>query len=153
VTVLVAVDGSDASVRAARAGLELLGRPSDALIVTVVETGDPMAVVGTGMAGGTMSPDEFDELERARGEAGEQIVTDAATAVGMPDAETRVLRGDAAITLCEAASELGARAVVIGSRGRGGIARALLGSVSDYVVRNAPCSVVVTGDRDGDEER
>jgi nucleotide-binding universal stress UspA family protein len=34
--------------------------------------------------------------------------------------------------------------VVVGSRGRGGIRRALLGSVSDYVVRNAPCSVVVT---------
>jgi nucleotide-binding universal stress UspA family protein len=43
---------------------------------------------------------------------------------------------------------LGARAVVLGTRGRGGIARALLGSVSDYVVRNAPCPVVVTGSHD-----
>jgi nucleotide-binding universal stress UspA family protein len=33
----------------------------------------------------------------------------------------------------------------MGSRGRGGIKRALLGSVSDYVVRNARCPVVVTG--------
>jgi nucleotide-binding universal stress UspA family protein len=32
----------------------------------------------------------------------------------------------------------------MGSRGRGGIKRALLGSVSDYVVRNAHCSVVIT---------
>ena len=37
-----------------------------------------------------------------------------------------------------------ATAIVIGSRGRGGIKKALLGSVSDYVVRNAPCPVVVT---------
>jgi len=32
----------------------------------------------------------------------------------------------------------------MGSRGRGGVKRALLGSVSDYVTRNAPCSVVIT---------
>jgi nucleotide-binding universal stress UspA family protein len=31
----------------------------------------------------------------------------------------------------------------MGSRGRGGIKRALLGSVSDHVVRNAPCPVVI----------
>jgi nucleotide-binding universal stress UspA family protein len=36
---------------------------------------------------------------------------------------------------------------VIGTRGRGDIKRALLGSVSDYLVRNAPCPVVVVGDR------
>jgi nucleotide-binding universal stress UspA family protein len=46
--------------------------------------------------------------------------------------------------LCELAEEIGAGAIVIGSRGRGGFKRALLGSVSDYVVRNAPCPVVVT---------
>jgi nucleotide-binding universal stress UspA family protein len=33
----------------------------------------------------------------------------------------------------------------MGSRGRGGIKRALLGSVSDFVVRNASCPVVITG--------
>jgi nucleotide-binding universal stress UspA family protein len=46
--------------------------------------------------------------------------------------------------VCELAQEVHAEAIVVGSRGRGGIKRAFLGSVSDYVVRNAPCSVVVT---------
>jgi len=36
-----------------------------------------------------------------------------------------------------------ARAIVLGTRGRGGITRALLGSVSDYVTRAAPCTVVI----------
>ena len=63
----------------------------------------------------------------------------------MADVEVRVLAGEPAAAICEMAAEVEARAVVLGTRGRGGIARALLGSVSDYVVRNAPCSVVVTG--------
>jgi len=37
---------------------------------------------------------------------------------------------------------------VVGSRGRGGLKRAVLGSVSDHLVRNAPCTVVVTGEQD-----
>ena len=151
-SVIVAVDGSDAAIGAARAGLALLGSPADALIVTVVEAGDPMAVVGTGMAGGTMSPGEYDEYQAALSESASTILGDAAAALGLPDAETRVLRGDPAIALCEAATELAARAIVIGTRGRGGFKRALMGSVSDYVVRNAPCPVVVTGEHgdDGD---
>jgi nucleotide-binding universal stress UspA family protein len=42
------------------------------------------------------------------------------------------------------AGDVDASALVIGSRGRGGLKRAFLGSVSDYVVRNAPCSVIVS---------
>jgi nucleotide-binding universal stress UspA family protein len=150
VSVVVAVDGSEAAIRAARAGLELLGMPPDAVIVTVIEVGDPMAVVGTGMAGGTMSPDEYDALQQAQSEAGTHVVDEAAAALGMRDAPRRVLRGDPAITLCEAAAELSARAIVIGTRGRGGIKRALMGSVSDHVVRNASCPVVVTAEHDGE---
>ena len=145
-SVVVAVDGSEISTRAARIGLALLESVSDAVIVTVVEEGDPMEVTGTGTAGGTMSAEEFDERERVRDADASVIVAEAAAALGMPDAQTRVLRGDAASAVCQLAADLDARAIVIGSRGRGGIKRALLGSVSDAVVRNAPCPVVVTGD-------
>jgi nucleotide-binding universal stress UspA family protein len=141
---IVAVDGSEVSLHAATTGLDLLGRPDDAVIVTVIEAGDPTIVTGTGMAGGTMSPEAFEQFESARHDEGNQVLADAAKAVGIPGAETRLLRGDPARAVCEAASELSSRAIVIGSRGRGGVARALLGSVSDYVVRNAPCPVVIT---------
>jgi nucleotide-binding universal stress UspA family protein len=48
------------------------------------------------------------------------------------------------------AEEIGAGLVAVGSRGRGGIRRALMGSVSDSVVRHAHCPVLVV--RDGESE-
>ena len=41
------------------------------------------------------------------------------------------------------AEELGAGLIVMGSRGFGGIRRALMGSASDSVVRHAHCPVLV----------
>ncbi len=41
------------------------------------------------------------------------------------------------------AEEIGAGLIVMGSRGLGGISRALMGSVSDSVVRHAHCPVLV----------
>jgi nucleotide-binding universal stress UspA family protein len=73
------------------------------------------------------------------------MLREVAAALGTGDAQLRVLRGDAGPACCDHAAEIDARAMVIGTRGRGGIKRAFLGSVSDYVVRNAPCPVVVTG--------
>lgn len=143
--VVLCTDGSDLSVKALAAGLALLGSDVTPLVATVVEEGDPVLVSGTGMAGGVMSPEEFDRQEAAVLSNGEQTVAAAAEALGLPDAERVVLRGDAATAVCELAEQRQAAAIVIGSRGRGGIKRAVLGSVSDHIVRHAPCSVVVTG--------
>ena len=51
--------------------------------------------------------------------------------------------GDAASEIVELAEELGVGLVVLGSRGRGPLRRALMGSVSDSVVRHAHCPVMV----------
>ena len=47
------------------------------------------------------------------------------------------------------AQQEGAAFIVMGTHGRGGLARFLLGSVADRVVRTAPCAVVTT--REGAE--
>jgi nucleotide-binding universal stress UspA family protein len=60
--------------------------------------------------------------------------------------ESRVIDGEPGPALCRLAAEVGASALIVGSRGRGGLKRVLLGSVSDYIVRNAPCSVIVSRD-------
>jgi nucleotide-binding universal stress UspA family protein len=149
--ILVGVDGSEPSLDAVRAGLDLLGGDRQVVLVTTLEPLDPMLVTGTGMAGGTMSTETFEQTNQQQEDEGRRIVTEAAAALGLAGtAELRVERGNAGPTLCDLATELGADAVVLGSRGRGGLKRAVLGSVSDHVVRNAPCPVVVTGPKADD---
>ena len=54
-----------------------------------------------------------------------------------------VWTGDPGESIVSAAEAEGADLVVVGTHGRGTIGRLLLGSVSDHVVRNAPCPVLV----------
>lgn len=51
--------------------------------------------------------------------------------------------GDAAQAICQLASDVEAELIVVGTHGRTGLARFLLGSVAEGVVRLAPCAVLV----------
>jgi nucleotide-binding universal stress UspA family protein len=63
--------------------------------------------------------------------------------VGGAVAQNHVRMGDAAKEVVDLAEEIGVGLIAIGSRGRGGIRRALMGSVSASVVRHAHCAVMV----------
>lgn len=58
-------------------------------------------------------------------------------------AETEILEGDAAKSLCQYAEGHDIDLIVIGSRGLGGIKKLVLGSVSQKVVEHAECAVLV----------
>jgi nucleotide-binding universal stress UspA family protein len=141
--ILVGADGSDLARRAASAGLAIL-RPTDAImVVTVVDGADPSLVEdGSGHAGPSMDAREFSSMRDRLLAAGRDIVDESARELG-GGVETRVVEGRPGVALCDLAREVAASAIVMGSRGRGGLRRALLGSVSDHVVRNAPCPVVI----------
>ena len=70
------------------------------------------------------------EVERVKAAGGR--VVEAHLSMGSPDAE-----------IVKLADDIGAGLIVMGSRGLGGIRRALIGSVSDSVVRRAHCPVLV----------
>ena len=73
----------------------------------------------------------LEELVRRVGQTGGEVAEIHAR-LGRPDAEIVGL-----------ADELGAGLIVLGSRGLGPLRRALMGSVSDSVVRHAHCPVLV----------
>jgi nucleotide-binding universal stress UspA family protein len=141
-TVVLCTDGSDLASAAALAGSRILGPIDRAIVVTVIDPLDPALAVGGGHAGAVMSPAEVERLDHDRRTAAAAIVADAAAALGRPGVEPMVIEGAAGPAICDLARDVGADAIVLGTRGRGGIRRAVLGSVSDHVVRNAPCPVV-----------
>jgi len=67
---------------------------------------------------------------------GESVSGDCAVKIS-----TTVREGNAAKVLLDASK--GADLLVVGSRGHGGFAEALLGSVSQHCVHHAPCPIVI----------
>ena len=144
-TALLCTDGSELALKALAAGMAVLGDADRVVIATVVEAVDPTLLTGTGMASGVMSPQDFERLENDRDADSRAILEATQASLGVGDAETLVVAGSPGHRLCELAEELAASVIVMGTSGRSGIRRAVLGSVSDHVVRNAPCPVLTTG--------
>ena len=110
------------------------------------ETKLRVLVVGTGFAGGVMSPDQQDALLEQERIAAQQVLDDTVAALGLADADTMVLTGNPGQAICDLAASLPADVIVLGTRGHGGLRRAVMGSTSDHVVRNAGCPVLVHGE-------
>ena len=133
--IVVGVDGSESAQAALVWALEE-GRVRSAQVDVVTAWHEPY--VAPTMAAVVPDPAVFSEaaertLDRAVDEAG-------AAADGLT-IERHVVRGNAASALLDVAK--GAALLVVGSRGRGGFAGLLLGSISQQVVHHATCPVVV----------
>jgi nucleotide-binding universal stress UspA family protein len=72
--------------------------------------------------------------------AARRAIDDFATQHGITEVSLR--EGDASTEILAAAAEIGAKMIVMGTHGRRGLARALLGSVTERVVRQSPIPVV-----------
>ncbi|MBW4461876.1 MAG: universal stress protein [Nodosilinea sp. WJT8-NPBG4] len=83
----------------------------------------------------------WEEFE-AQGIAQLRQELDRAQAAGV-SAEFTQISGEPAATICSVASSWGADLIMVGSHGRRGLSELLLGSVSNYVMHHADCSVLV----------
>jgi nucleotide-binding universal stress UspA family protein len=138
--VLVATDGSEGSLEAARFAASLLAdsKPAVTVLHVIPTTTIPMGTTSLG-------PEDKVEIEKAMWEGGQGML-DSATALLQAtgiQAEGRLARGDAAEEILRAARDGGYALIVLASHGEGGTAEKSLGSTSDAVVRNAPCPVLV----------
>jgi nucleotide-binding universal stress UspA family protein len=148
VHVLIATDGSALSVEAARRGTTLLGRPERVTLLNVI-TELPGDDAG-GFAGSVYSREEQEAVWDAELQGAGEELTRTAGALTGAEVTKRIEVGDVATTICRVADELAVDVIILGSHGRSGLKRLFLGSVSEHVVRHAPCPVLVI--RDANEE-
>lgn len=118
--VICGIDGSEDSLRAVDAALALAGPLEAPLVLAHVVS---------------------DESERRRGEL---VLAEAAVARHLGTAVERVvLVGRPDEELARLAAERAASLLVVGSRGRGRLATAVLGSVALGLLERSPCPVLV----------
>jgi nucleotide-binding universal stress UspA family protein len=132
--ILLATDLSAASEGATRQAIDLardLG--AKLLIVSVI---DPTA---RGIPGGRV--ERMDQRRRSREVAAQAVVIRGREA-GVP-VSFMVWEGEPGPSIVDVATSEQVDIVIVGSHGRGSMGRLLIGSVSEHVVRHAPCPVLV----------
>jgi nucleotide-binding universal stress UspA family protein len=145
--VLLATDGSERSHHAAQQALRLFGADHDWVVATAIAIEPWIGIADAGgIEGPLYTPEEMEQARVESQAAAEAILTEAVGALGLTGADQRVEKGDPGDAICRLAEEIRPDVVVVGSHGRGIVRRALLGSVSDYIVRHAPCPVLVVRD-------
>ena len=136
--ILVAVDGSQASLHAVRHALQLVsqGLRADIVLATVQEPTYGYERV---------LPPSDDVLERLSGTVGTRALAGAESVLaesGLPY-ERKIGSGEAVPTLVEIAERHGCDKIVMGARGLGALRGALLGSVSQGVLQKAKVPVTI----------
>jgi nucleotide-binding universal stress UspA family protein len=139
--VLAATDLSDASLPAVVEGAAAAKRSGARLVVvSAIEWADPVSL-SVGNLLGVVQAVPTVELQHEVRDALRTTLEESLVRLGV-QGEARVLEGSPAAEIVRAAEELGAELVVMGTRGRTGLARVVLGSVAERVVRNATTSVL-----------
>ena len=140
--VLAGTDFSDSALPAVRAAAEEAERVGGKL--TIVHSLDLLwstaayPAMAFGGAPFNISPEQMKELEAIAGERLEATLKQLNIT-----ADTVVTIGAAGTALIETATERKADLIVVGTTGRTGLRRALLGSVAETVAKGAPCSVLM----------
>jgi nucleotide-binding universal stress UspA family protein len=138
-TILLATDGSEEAQLAAASAADLAEKTNSDLHVLTVGPDLPLYELPD-------HPAEFDDVVRDNRRAAKELLEQQAKRIeesGVTVKETHLREGRADEEIVDLAEEIGAGLIVMGSRGRGKLRRALLGSVSDAVVRHAHCPVTI----------
>jgi nucleotide-binding universal stress UspA family protein len=135
--ILVATDFSEGSERALRVAVRLASKAGAELVVAHAWE------VGTGFGGELPVPSDLAEELKEEVDRGLEAALREARALGAPQATARWLDGAAPAAILRALEDPGFDLVIVGTHGRTGLSRVLLGSVAEKIVRHAPCSVLV----------
>lgn len=141
--ILHATDFSAESDAALTEAVGLAGRLGGELILLHVAIESPV------YAERVFRPDPLREVYASEARWAEGYLAERAAALDREGVPTRWRRcvGEPHEVICDVAREEAADYIVIGTHGRGGLERMMLGSVADRVVRSAPCPVITVRGR------
>ncbi|NJM17297.1 MAG: universal stress protein [Richelia sp. RM2_1_2] len=152
--ILVALDKSKQTGKVFQTALDLVkGKDSEIKLLHCINSnimvGDVSSIGGIGTIGdiniyGNLQKNYQQELKQEIRKVSEwsEYYTQQARMQKIPASYTYEL-GEPGKKICEFAQSWGADLIVLGSRGHSGITEVLLGSVSNYVIHHACCSVLV----------
>ena len=136
-TILVPVDFSPNSETALDYAVELAGKlDAKVYILNVIA----LSGLGVPELGAALAPSVIDSMVRDS-EAALAKLADARRSQAKI-ADTLLRTGDARDIIIHTAEEVAADLIVMGTHGRRGVGRALLGSVAESVLRTSPCPVL-----------
>ena len=139
--ILVGLDHSDTSSEALR-WVRRVEWPAGSSVIVTTAVAPSLLPVSDGFA---PEPEVASAIYDQQVKAARTLVARAVKTlrdVGLP-AEARIVNGDAREELIELARRERSDLIVVGSHGRTGLTKLVLGSVSSHVVTHAPCTVVV----------
>jgi len=137
---LVPTDGSDISVAAALRALPLAKMAGASITLVFVQDTYPYTGIGEANAAGLQA---YMAAAREEGTAAMGRISAAAAAQGVPIDSFVVEDHQAAKGIVDAAQSCGADLIVMGSHGRSGLAKMVLGSVAAKVLALSPVPVLV----------
>lgn len=135
--IVVAVDGSPIAKRGLLEALALSKQLRDSAEVHVVAVVDYIVPPG----GLGKAPASAPDLLASEAETALAAAEEIAAAKGVP-IQTHLLRGHVSAQILAYAAKIGAGLIVLGTHGRKGLARAVLGSACEQVVRESHVPVL-----------
>jgi nucleotide-binding universal stress UspA family protein len=145
--ILVATDGSEEAELAATTAANLAQKTGSELHVVhvfgITPVGPPVYPEATDLQGEALEAQAQERISEQRAREVLEAEVGKVRSAGGTVAEGHLIEGRIAPEIVALAEEIGAGLIVMGSRGHGGIRRALMGSVSDSVMRHAHCPVLV----------
>jgi nucleotide-binding universal stress UspA family protein len=139
--IVAGVDGSSSSLSALRWAIRQAGL-TGAAVDAVIAWHNPASQGGYGWE--TAGADQNYDFQGVAAKTLTEAISSALEPASDVSVRTQVAEGHPARILLDASD--GADLLVVGSRGHGGFAEALLGSVSQHCVQHASCPVVVIRD-------
>jgi nucleotide-binding universal stress UspA family protein len=149
--ILLTHDGSDvAALAIGHAATVAKGANAPIVVVQAIDSVGQMMSRMTPMIEpvpvGEVTVELAEEMVASQREAAEQNLAAVKAELnkqGIADVSTRVVEGPAGDVILETAAAEGADLIVMATHGRGGLGRAILGSVADHVVRHASHEAVL----------